>query len=122
MKICSVHKLAVVHKEGTKKDGSHYSFWACPSAPVNGQFCKAEHVEAPDDEVVPVPATEKPLVRESLEEKPTDWEAVARGNIYLEAQKIAHQFYSKVDIDDESKIDDRAEHIYQKAWEKRLGK
>jgi hypothetical protein len=114
MTICSKHKVSVVHKEGVSKLGKPYSFDACPEKD-NGDFCKAEHIEAPEGHVEPVSETREPLNGE------TDWDAVARGSIMIEAFKIAHSFYSRVDIDDEEKIDARAEHIFKKVWEKRVG-
>lgn len=115
MTICSKHKVAVVHKEGVSKLGKPYSFDACPEKD-NGEFCRADHIEAPEGHVEPVVETREPVNQE------TDWDAVARGNYALDAWKIATGFYIKKDIDDEDKMEVLAERIFNYAWGKRTTK
>ncbi len=110
-KICSKHKVAIVHKEGVSKAGKPYSFDACPEKD-NGNYCNAEVIDGV--------ATAPVETREPLDDQ-ANWDRVARGNMYIEASKIAHSFYARKDIDDEEKIDLRAEEIFKKAWEKRVG-
>ena len=37
--LCPVHKIPFVHRKGTSKQGTLYSFWACPKRDADGKYC-----------------------------------------------------------------------------------